>query len=68
MRKIAEVWRKIIQCVQKNFTSIANSNLEESGVANDVADPQEEDGGEHGQGDRGQDSLDNTKPFPLLGL
>ena len=62
MRKIAEVWRKIIQCVQKN------SNLEEAGVANDVADPQEEDGGEHGQGDRGQDSLDNTKPFSLLGL
>ena len=67
MRKIAEVWRKIIQCVQKKLDT-ANSNLEEAGVANDVADPQEEDGGEHGQGDRGQDSLDNTKPFSLLGL
>ena len=40
--------------------------LKESSIAHDVADPQEEDGGEHGEGDGGKDALDHAKPLPLL--
>ena len=40
--------------------------LHEAGVAHNVANPQEEDGGEHGEGDRGQDALHSSQTIRPL--
>ena len=37
--------------------------LEESSVAHNVADPQEENGGEHGKGDWSKNTFDHAEPF-----